>query len=155
MKTFILICLAAALVPGVHANNEVTDGTAVEPSKDEIRFRVTGLRDARGALACGLFLRDGWLRRGRASDRDEEITDGVGVCVFRDVAPGAYGVSSYHDENGNGKLDSNFFRIPKEGTAASNDARGKMGPPKFADARFVYEGGILELEATMVYLGKR
>ena len=31
--------------------------------------------------------------------------------------------------------------MPKEGVGASNDATGHMGPPKYGDARFHYEGG--------------
>ncbi len=117
---------------------------------DEIRFRVTGLRSDEGALVCGLFPRESWLKTGSPGE-DDRIEGGEATCLFKDVPAGTYGISAYHDENGNGKLDSNFFRIPKEGTAASNDARGKMGPPKFEDARFVYEGGVLELEAAMHY----
>jgi uncharacterized protein (DUF2141 family) len=41
-----------------------------------------------------------------------------------------------HDENGDGKLERNFLGVPKEGVGASNDARGRMGPPKWKDARF-------------------
>jgi hypothetical protein len=38
-------------------------------------------------------------------------------------------------ENSNGKLDTNFVGIPREGVGASNDAKGHFGPPKFdADA---------------------
>lgn len=41
-----------------------------------------------------------------------------------------------HDENGNGKLDSNWLGIPSEPVGASNDARGQFGPPSFEDAAF-------------------
>jgi uncharacterized protein (DUF2141 family) len=40
-----------------------------------------------------------------------------------------------HDSNENGKLDSNFFGVPKEGFGFSNDAMGSCGPPSFAKAR--------------------
>ncbi len=42
-----------------------------------------------------------------------------------------------------------MMRIPKEAYAASNNARGSFGPPKFKDARFDYPGGLLELSAEM------
>ena len=50
-------------------------------------------------------------------------------------------MSAFQDENGNGKLDTNFIGMPKEGVGASNDAAGKFGPPKFDDARFNYKAG--------------
>ena len=60
---------------------------------------------------------------------------------MRDVAPGDYAVSVFHDENSNGKLDRNFMGMPKEGVGKSNDAAGHFGPPKYDDARFSYKGG--------------
>ncbi len=122
----------------------------VDVSTAEIRFRVSGLRNDKGSLVCGLFDSESWLGDGTPGEGGT-IQDGEAICLFRDIAPGAYGISAYHDQNGNGKLDSNFLRIPKEGTTASNDARGKMGPPKFEDAKFEYDGGSRDFEAEMVY----
>jgi len=47
-----------------------------------------------------------------------------------------YAVSVFHDENYNGKLDTNLLGIPREGVGASNDARGNFRPPKFGAAAF-------------------
>ena len=69
------------------------------------------------------------------------------MCEFTDVPAGTYGISSYHDKNDNGRMDRGVMRIPKEDHATSNDARGSFGPPEFEDARFDYEGGLLELSA--------
>lgn len=68
------------------------------------------------------------------------IQGGKAALVFENVAPGVYAVAVYHDVNGNGKLDTNFIGIPKEPTGSSNDAKAKMGPPKFEDARFTLSG---------------
>ena len=56
--------------------------------------------------------------------------------VFSNLPKGEYAVMMYHDENTNGKMDANFIGIPKEDYAASNGARGFMGPPKYDDAKF-------------------
>jgi uncharacterized protein (DUF2141 family) len=52
-------------------------------------------------------------------------------------------VAVFHDENGNGKLDMGWFPLPgpSEGTAASNGATGRMGPPTFEDARIECKPG--------------
>jgi uncharacterized protein (DUF2141 family) len=34
---------------------------------------------------------------------------------FSDIKPGKYAIAVIHDENCNGKLDTNMFGIPKEG----------------------------------------
>ena len=55
---------------------------------------------------------------------------------FGSVEPGVAALACFHDENANDTLDTSWVGIPIEGTAASNDARGFMGPPRFEDARF-------------------
>lgn len=57
------------------------------------------------------------------------------AAVFRNVAPGTYAVSAFHDINGNGVLDSNFIGLPKEPVGMSNNPK-IMGPPRFAPASF-------------------
>ncbi len=51
-----------------------------------------------------------------------------------DLPPGKYAIAVFHDENGNGKLDSNLFGIPTEGYGFSGKTRGFMGPPSFDGA---------------------
>lgn len=70
----------------------------------------------------------------------ETIRGGVSKTTWRGVAHGTYAIAIVHDENDNEKLDTNFLGIPKEGIGASNDAQGRMGPPKWKDAKFVHAG---------------
>ena len=87
------------------------------------------------------------IRRDTSSISDEKAS-----CEFSQIEPGTYAVSVFHDENSNGKLDTNFLGIPREGVGASNDARGHMGPPKFDAAHFQFSGGRLNLKITINYL---
>ena len=143
--------LDPAASPASARGAEEAPPAAVE-AEPGIRIRVTGLRSDDGRLACGLFVEDNWLRAGAVDGKGGEIREGVAECRFPGVEPGAYAVSTFHDENGNGRLDTGFMRIPKEGTAASNNAYRRFGPPRYRDARFDYRGGVLELEAQMRYL---
>lgn len=52
------------------------------------------------------------------------------------LKPGRYAIKSFHDVNGNGKMDANPFGMPTEPFAFSNGARGNMGPASWADANF-------------------
>ena len=81
-----------------------------------------------------------------------KIADRRAVCEFTAVMPGTYAVSVVHDENSNGKLDTNFIGMPREGVGASNDAKGHMGPPKFSAASFRYERRRLDLKIHVNYL---
>ncbi len=80
------------------------------------------------------------------------IRDKKSVVVFESLPPGEYAVSVYHDENKNGKMDTNFFGIPKEGVGASNGARGHMGPPRYKDAKFNFSGNAQSITINLVYL---
>lgn len=64
------------------------------------------------------------------------IKGGRAVVELADLPFGTYAIGCVHDENGNGKLDTNWLGIPREGVCASNDARGHRGPPRWNEARF-------------------
>jgi uncharacterized protein (DUF2141 family) len=55
---------------------------------------------------------------------------------LKDIPPGEYAISAFHDANDNKKMDTNLFGIPKEPIGISNNATGFMGPPKYNDAKF-------------------
>lgn len=65
-----------------------------------------------------------------------KITNNGCTVTFEGLPKGTYAVSTFHDENDNGKLDTNFIGIPKEDYGCSNGAKGIMGPPKWKDAKF-------------------
>ncbi len=68
---------------------------------------------------------------------NEPIRGGASEHVFRNLPFGRYAVATFHDDNGNGKLDLNFMKIPKEKTGFTNGARiGMTGPPSFEKAAF-------------------
>ena len=75
-------------------------------------------------------------------------------AVFREIIPasqlqknatvilpleyGEYGISVFHDVDGNNELNTNWIGIPNEPVGMSNDAKGKMGPAKYKDAKFLF-----------------
>ena len=52
---------------------------------------------------------------------------------------GEYGISVFHDVDGNNELNTNWIGIPNEPVGMSNDAKGKMGPAKYKDAKFRFD----------------
>ena len=145
IRILFTILVLSATATQIVAQESASTASAEGP-KDLVRFTVSGIANDKGTLRCGLFPEDSWLGKSVLS-ANAAIEDGRAVCEFQDVPAGTYGISSYHDKNDNGKMDLGFMRIPKEDYAASNNARGSFGPPKFEDARFDYESGLLELEA--------
>jgi len=130
-------------------------GAAADPALNRIEISIESLRNDSGQVLCALhdskaaFPRDSSKAVQKAQ---ATVLDRRAVCVFNDVRPGTYAVGIVHDENSNGKLDTNFVGLPREGLGSSRDAKGFMGPPKFDDASFVYSGSVLKLTVHAIYL---
>lgn len=116
----------------------------------DLTVNVTHARSLDGVVQVALYSgAEGWLKD-KAAIRTVSVQPDAerrGVAVFKDVPAGTYAVSSFHDENGNGKLDANLVGVPKEPYGFSRDAKGFMGPPKFSDASFqVTEGSPMAVD---------
>ncbi|MEO7035441.1 MAG: DUF2141 domain-containing protein [Polyangiaceae bacterium] len=140
MSSRILFALSVAAFAGLAAVAHADDAPALE-------FRTT-VRGEQGVVRCGLFTEKGWLKT-PVQGAVALIHARVALCVFRGVPKGVYGISAFHDQNNNGKLDTNFIGLPTEDYCASRDARNTFGPPSFADAKFSYTGGVKRLSARM------
>jgi len=135
-RTLLAITLAAVLSGTALA--QITRGT--------IRVTVLGVPNSHGDVKCALFnSEDGFPKDpSKAIQRvSGQIQNGQAVCNFIKVLPGDdYAIAVFHDENGDGVLDTNFLGIPKEAVGASNDPPSTFGPPKYEEAKFKYSGGI-------------
>jgi uncharacterized protein (DUF2141 family) len=123
---------------------------AQEPSPGESKMTVEiRTRGNRGLVFCALFSNGTGFpteAETRAIAHQRLRPEGRRVtCTFSGHPPGTYAISAFHDENGNGKLDTGLFGIPSEGWGTSRNAAGSMGPPSWADARFRYAGGSVRL----------
>ncbi len=125
----------------------VAPDALAEPTAALLEFE-TVMRGTDGVVRCGLFAEKGWLKD-PVQAAVGKIKDGKAVCAFKGIPKGVYGISAFHDENNNGKLDTNFIGLPIEDYCASRDARGSFGPPSFADAKFSYAGGQKRISARM------
>jgi uncharacterized protein (DUF2141 family) len=62
---------------------------------------------------------------------------------FRNLPFGVYAIKAFHDENGDGELDTNFLGIPVEDYGFSNNASGLLGPPSWEHASFRFASDTL------------
>ncbi len=74
----------------------------------------------------------------------------LGSLRFGDLPSGDYAVALFHDENGNGKLDTSLG-IPREGIGFSNNPRLLFGPPRFAAASFAVTNLAVDETVRMKY----
>jgi uncharacterized protein (DUF2141 family) len=89
---------------------------------------VTGLKHTRGSLLTCIY-RDkvGFptcQKSTTAIKQKSAITSGAMRVRFTGLPPGDYAVSVHHDEDGDGKLKTNFIGMPKEGVGVSNNPGG-------------------------------
>jgi len=126
-----------------------------ESQENVIHADVVGLHSDRGQVLCALFSSAADFPK-KANQALRHATSGISgghaACDFQSVPSGVYAVSVFHDENSNGKLDTNFVGIPREGVGASNNAKGHLGPPKFSAAAFQHSGGRTNLKIAIHYL---
>ena len=104
----------------------------------DLTLTIGGARSANGSVGLAVFNSESAFPRVPQAFASARIKAGPGdvVLTFHGLALGKYAVSSYHDENDNGKLDTDALGFPTEGFGFSNDARGTTGPPAFAKAAF-------------------
>src|SRR5215472_2287169 len=115
--------LFAALV----ASAEPALRQAQVPQPNVIHLEIVGLHSDKGQVLCALYSsRDGFPKQSeKALARlSSGIAQKQALCEFAGIAPGTYAISVFHDENSNGKLDTKFMGIPREGVGASNNAKG-------------------------------
>ncbi|MBT8243773.1 MAG: DUF2141 domain-containing protein [Winogradskyella sp.] len=117
-----------------------TFGNAQDLKFQNITVNISGLESNKGRLLVGLYNTEENFLDKRFKSEIVEISEKTGKVVFNNIPEGTYAVSFIHDENSNGKMDTNFLGIPKEDYGCSNNARGAMGPPKWKDAKFELKG---------------
>lgn len=101
----------------------------------DLTVEVLGARSPQGNVAGALFTSaPGWLKPGQAVQGQFVPAADKVVLLYRNLAPGRYALSVFHDENANAKMDTNPAGMPTERYGFSRDAQGRMGPPAFDDA---------------------
>lgn len=136
----------AVILAICHLNPLVAQTPAATSSdnatKETLTVSVTGIRNGQGQVFIQLWnAPNGFPRQGEKALKFVAIhatkaVNGTVTTTFTDLAPGTYAVSTLHDENKNGKMDTNSFGIPKEGWAVSNNVVTHMHPPSFEQASF-------------------
>ncbi len=67
------------------------------------------------------------------------IKDRTATARLNDITPGTYAIAVFHDENGNGQLDT-FLGIPREGFGFSRNPPVRPRAPRFAECSFDAHG---------------
>jgi len=112
-------------------------GTAPAPEAVKLDISLSGLRSANGEVRLCVWHGAAKFPDGKCGGESIVVPAAApSVSVEVPLLPGDYAVSLIHDENGNGKLDTNFLGIPKEGVGFSKNPKISFGPPSYVSAKF-------------------
>lgn len=112
-------------------------------AQNTIEVQITNFDSDKGAAYIGLYNAENEFLENEYKGGKVAIRNKKAVLTFKDIPDGTYAISVFHDEDGNGKLTTNFLGIPKEAYGASNNAKALFGPPKWKNAKFEISNGEL------------
>jgi uncharacterized protein (DUF2141 family) len=115
MNKIICIAMVLLLIP----NNAI--------SQLNLEIEISGIRNNEGKIMLQLFDENqNILAREMSIIKDNKCN-----ISLKNLKPGRYAVRYYHDENLDGKMETNMVGKPIEGYGFSNNVTGKFGPPPF------------------------
>lgn len=128
--------------------------THLNAQNNSLTIIITGLKNNNGQIIMDIFNSgNGFPMKTENAIFRKKITipkEGKVVFHIEGIKNGEYAFALIHDENNNDKLDLNFIGIPKEGVAASNNAKGFLSPPNYEDSSFIFYNS-LEQTIKMLY----
>lgn len=106
--------------------------------KYRLTLKITGINEVKGELGIGLYSnKEAWLNKGHEFVLKRVlVTEKEEMIIYKNVPQGVYGISVYHDENNNGKIEKNLIGFPQEGFGFSNNIRPRFKAPAFKHAAF-------------------
>lgn len=126
-----------------------------QPPCPGIHVKILNIKNSTGTVACALFeSQEGFPNEYlhfATNIMTIKIRKSQARCDFENIPPGTYAMAVVHDENMNGKLDTNWIGIPTEGYGFSNDAKALLGAPSFSAASFLYDGRNIDLTMSLNY----
>ncbi|MFT0713766.1 DUF2141 domain-containing protein [Flagellimonas lutimaris] len=107
-------------------------------SQNTISIHVHNVPSNRGNINVAVYNSDATFLSfdGVFKARTEIAHEGIVQLLIEDLPSGEYALAVFHDENGNGKLDTNWLGIPKEKVAFSKGKMKTFGPPKYKECSF-------------------
>src|SRR5215470_15518222 len=116
-RNFLWFTIAACLIQAL-AITCAACAQETQRADSRIQVEITGLRNDQGQVLCSLYSSsEGFPKKAEkaVARGSSDISERRANCQFTGLAPGTYAVSVFHDENSNGRLDTNFMGIPREG----------------------------------------
>jgi uncharacterized protein (DUF2141 family) len=122
--------------------------------KKPLKVTFTGLKDTKSVIMVGIYRKqDGFPNAEKGVYKGYNVLpEGKKTVVFNitELEYGEYVIAIYQDANGDKKLNTGMFGIPKEPYAFSNNFKPRFSGPKYDDCKFTYSADKNELSITML-----
>ncbi|MEC7263142.1 MAG: DUF2141 domain-containing protein [Bacteroidota bacterium] len=107
-------------------------------AQNTISVHVNNVSSKKGKVSVAVYNSDEtFLSFERVlTTKSVQANEGSVVLKIANLPAGEYALAVFHDENGNGKLDTNWLGIPREKVAFSNAKMKTFGPPKYKECAF-------------------
>lgn len=119
----------------------------------ELELRIDGLRNAKGVLQICLTRQAAHFPNCKGDPKAviRTVAAAAGPVRLTGLAPGAYAVSVFHDENANRKLDT-LLAVPREGFGFSRNPVVRFGAPRFREVVIDLGAGFSRQTVRMQYV---
>tara|TARA_R100000935_G_C2825655_1_gene162142 strand:- start:73 stop:498 length:426 start_codon:yes stop_codon:yes gene_type:complete len=111
----------------------------------DIVVNVENIKNDNGKILFGVYSENNFLKAAPNYSAESEIIDGVASVTFKDLPPGTYAISCFHDKNGNSQMDFEPTGMPLEPYGISNNKIDYYGPPQWTDAKFELKDETVDL----------
>jgi uncharacterized protein (DUF2141 family) len=139
----VVACAVVSCAAGAGSTSAPPRSVAARGAPARVNVSVGTFRSTSGVLACRLYASgDGFPMDPKGGvEQRVPVREQAASCSFAGVTPGTYAVAVVHDENDNGKLDTNFFGAPTEGYGVSNNHTYAFAAPEWEESKFDVEPG--------------
>lgn len=136
-----VVVIAVSLGAVSFANRAVAD--ADDGGGADLTVTFTSVTDKPGNLIYSLYDTEETynIEKNEALNGTMPATEGSDTLELHHLKPGFYALTVFHDENGNGKLDTDIFGRPKEQFGISNINRILWSKPKWDEVKFEVKDG--------------
>ena len=118
------------------------------PNTGNLTVIVNGLKNNNGDVKMGLF------NSKESYNGEKKKFKGIIIKIenkkvkweVKNIPFGEYAIKTFHDEDEDDVVDTNFIGIPTESYGFSNNAKGLFGPPSFNKAKFHFNNQDMQIE---------
>ncbi len=114
-------------------------GNVIFSQTYEIIVKITDIKNNSGNILYAVYNNESVFNDGENFVMSAALKAQSGTITFtlKGLPAGEYAISVLHDENENGKMDTNILGIPKEGFGFSQNPKVTFSEPGFDDVKFI------------------